>query len=137
MLIMSDKDDKIVEQSSGIDNNQNIVDAAPANIAAQEAVPKNEASESDVSKVKIRTILKQRFKSMRPGLKKALPLILVGIICFAAGIGVDRAFIGRRVNKALKNRPGINQAMPKNNNNKQGNMKNNQNTRDKSTNRAQ
>jgi hypothetical protein len=65
---------------------------------------------------------------MRPSLKKALPLVLVGIICFAAGIGADRAFIGKRVSNNLRNMPGINQSMPnKRFNGNQGNMKKNKN----------
>jgi hypothetical protein len=41
---------------------------------------------SDMSKVKIRHILKQRLKS--PKFKKAIPFLIVGIICFSLGIGL-------------------------------------------------
>jgi hypothetical protein len=138
---MNDENDKIVEQTSDIDNenitnDQQVITEIPAaDVAdapkikvANEEPSKKENPSSDISKVKIRDILKQRFKKMNPGLKKALPLILVGIICFAAGIGADRAFIGRRLSNNLRNRPVINQPMPNNRfNGNQGNMKNNQN----------
>ncbi len=115
---MSDENNKIIEQNPDTANEQGM----NAKVSAVNI------NTTDVSKVKIRDILKQRFKKMRPSLKKALPLILVGIICFAAGVGVDRAFIGRRFGGNLRNRPGFNQSMPNNRfNNRQGNMKNNQN----------
>jgi hypothetical protein len=138
---MNDENGKIVEESLDIDNENNTNDqqliteipavdvAGTSKIKVTNEEPlKKESSSSDISKVKIRDILKQRFKKMNPGLKKAIPLILVGIICFAAGIGADRAFIGRRLSNNLRNRPVINQPMPNNRfNGSQGNMKNNQN----------
>jgi hypothetical protein len=138
---MNDEDGKIVEESLDIDNENNtndqqliteipavdVADTSKIKVTNEEPL-KKESYSSDISKVKIRDILKQRFKKMNPGLKKALPLILVGIICFAAGIGADRAFIGRRLSNNLRNRPVINQPMPNNRfNGSQGNMKNNQN----------
>jgi hypothetical protein len=147
---MNDENGKIVEESLDIDNENNTNDqqliteipaADVANIpkikVTNEEPLKKESYSSDISKVKIRDILKQRFKKMKPGLKKALPLILVGIICFAAGIGADRAFIGRRIGNNLRNRPVINQPMPNNRfNDNQGNMKNNQNMPNGFNNRA-
>jgi hypothetical protein len=138
---MNDENGKIVEESLDIDNENNINDQqliteipaadvadTPKIKVVNEEPLKKESYSSDISEVKIRDILKQRFKKMNPGLKKALPLILVGIICFAAGIGADRAFIGRRISNNLRNRPVINQPMPNNRfNGNQGNMKNNQN----------
>ncbi len=133
---MNDNIDKIVEQTSEIDkniiNDQEMppiaVEDTPKLEITNEESSKTKSPSSDISKVKIRDILKQRFKKTKPGLKKALPIILVGIICFAAGIGVDRAFIGRRVSNNLRNRPGINQPMPNNDfKGNQGNMRNNRN----------
>jgi hypothetical protein len=138
---MNEENDKIVEQNLDIANEDNtndqqlITEISAADVAGTPKIKvtneeplKKENSSSDISKIKIRDILKQRFKKMNPGLKKALPLILVGIICFAAGIGADRAFIGRRISSNLRNRPVINQPMPNNRfNGKQGNMKNYQN----------
>lgn len=146
---MNDENDKIIRQTSDIDNenltnNQQVITQVPAadvvdtpKIGGVNVEPsKKENPSSDISKVKIRDILKQRFKKMNPGLKKVLPIILVGIICFAAGIGVDRAFIGRRPINNLRNKPGINEPMFNNRfNNKQGNMKSNQNIPNRFNNR--
>lgn len=90
---------------------------------------KSESTTPDVSNVKIRDILKHRSKNWRPFLKKALPLILVGIICFGAGLAADRFFVGRRLGMGFRNRPGFNQMMPGRgtNRNNKGIMKNNQN----------
>jgi hypothetical protein len=135
---MNDENDKIVEQTSDIEN-ERITNDENLNIEApvvETADTPKENPPSDISKVKIRDILKQRFKKMKPGLRKALPLILVGIICFAAGIGADRAFIGRRVSINLRNKPGINQSMQnKRFNGNQGKMKNNENMPNRFNNR--
>ncbi|MCM0647760.1 hypothetical protein NBE98_05135 [Clostridium swellfunianum] len=108
-----DENKNPVEQNLNITNEQKVEGAT---------------SSSDISKVKIVSVLKHRFKNMKPGFKKAIPLILVGIICFAAGIGVDRAFIGRRINRNFKDRPGINQKLPNNPNMNKQNGKNNDNS---------
>jgi hypothetical protein len=135
---MNDENDKIVEQTSDIEN-ERIDNDEKLNIEApivETADTPKENPSSDISKVKISDILKQRFKKMKPGLRKALPIILVGIICFAAGIGADRAFIGRRVSNNLRNKPGINQSMQnKRFNDNQGNMKNNENMPNRFNNR--
>lgn len=113
-----------------IDNQNKNIPSLNNNSPAEESseLVKNNNPSNDVTKVKIRDILKQRFKNMRPGFKKAIPLILVGIICFAAGVGVDRALVGRRFGKNLINRPGYNQASPNNRfNGQQGGTKTNPN----------
>lgn len=146
---MNDENDKTIEQTSDIEsesitNDQELitkvptvdVDDSPKIEAVNEEPSKKETPSCDISKVRIRDILKQRFKKMGPGLKKVLPLILVGVICFAAGMGVGRAFIGRRVTKDLRNRPGIKQYIPKNGNDGiQGNMRNNKNMPNRFNNR--
>lgn len=106
-----------------MDENKNPVEQN-LNITSEQKI-EGTTSSSDISKVKIRSVLKQRFKNMRPGFKRAIPLILVGIICFAAGIGIDRAFIGRRISRSFKDRPGINQKLPNNPNMNKQNGKNN------------
>ncbi|MBL4936599.1 hypothetical protein JK636_12605 [Clostridium sp. YIM B02515] len=84
------------------------------------------SAENDVSTVKVRTILKQRFRKLRPSVKMAIPIILVGIICFVGGIMADRALMWNRAGKFLKGRPGISRQMKKDPfNNKQFKNKNN------------
>jgi hypothetical protein len=99
---------------------------APNPVSTTNEVPKNNTAKDDISNVKIRTILKQRFKKWRPGLRKAIPFILVGIICFAAGIGADRVLIHNRYAKGIVTRPGVYQSIPKDKfNYKQFNNRNN------------
>lgn len=98
-------------------------------LAAENIVTvKNESTTPDMSNVKIRDVLKHRSKNWNPGLKMAIPIILVGIICFGAGLAVDRFFIGRRAMMGFRNRPGFNQMMPNKgfNKNNRGIMRNNQ-----------
>lgn len=87
----------------------------------------NEVSaENDVSKVKVRTILKQRFRKLKPSVRMAIPVILVGIICFVGGIMADRALLWNRAGKFFKDRPGISRQMQRNpSNNKQFKNRNN------------
>jgi hypothetical protein len=135
---MNEEKDKIINQTEDIATQEILTDNVSDNKLSSEEtfnydsssdkIAANEVSKEDISNVKIRTILNQRLKKWRPNFKKVIPLLLVGIICFMAGIGADRLFIGRRVNKAF-NRPGINQAMPRNGSNSKqfNNNKNNKN----------
>jgi|GEM_PF-3228016 len=75
----------------------------------------NEPKHQDVSKVKIRTILKQRFKNSSPFLKKAIPLLLVGIICFGAGLVAGREIDRHSNSRVIMNRKGMFRQMPNGN----------------------
>lgn len=59
-----------------------------------------------------KTTLKPKSNAWKIGLKKALPFVIVGIVCFMAGVGVDRILVGNRVKRNFNNRPGINRSMP-------------------------
>lgn len=105
-------------QTENIDNKNESIE--------NNAVINQTSSEDDVSKVKIRTILKQRFKNLKPGLRLSIPIILVAIICFIGGMMTDRAIIWNKAGKAIKDRPGISRRMQKDPfNNKQFKNKNN------------
>ncbi|MFL0269979.1 hypothetical protein [Candidatus Clostridium radicumherbarum] len=94
----------------------------------------NEPKQEDVSKVKIRTILKQRFKNSSPFFKRAIPLIIVGIICFGAGLVAGKEIDRHNNGRVMMNRKGIFRQMPNGNfnmrpfnNNKNNNNNNNSN----------
>jgi len=90
-----------------IDKETNDIPAAP------EAATNNAASQ-DLSKIKIRTILKERLK--KGNLKKTISIILICLIFFAAGIGVDRLVMNHRDGKNFKGRPGFNENFQNNRN---------------------
>lgn len=129
-------DNTVLEKTDNIENNKAAVIAETSSITTDE---KNTNHHEDVSKVKIRTILRQRFKNSSPILKKVIPLVLVGIICFAAGLIAGRGIDRHRNERFLMNRNGMFRQMPgnfnggnfnrrqfnnnNNNNNKQPNAK--------------
>lgn len=75
----------------------------------------NEPKHEDVSKIKIRTILKQRFKNSSPFFKRAIPLIIVGIICFGAGLVAGKEIDRHNSGRVMMNRKGIFRQMPNGN----------------------
>lgn len=138
---MSEEDNRPVEQNDNLANiNETSIDTSnnmlsnvnEKEIKSSEIPPTNSNTiKEDISKVKIRTILAQRLKKFRPSFKKALPLILVALISFAAGIGADRLITRHKVNKVIKQAPNIQRRFQDNRNsngpfnNKQDNNKNN------------
>lgn len=108
---MNDEKSKIDQ----FENNEPVVEEIPAVPEVPStppvAAPVKAEVAQDISKIKIRTILKQRIKKC--GGKKIVAFILVAIISFAAGVGVDRVMTRHRMGKAFRNRPGINRQFPK------------------------
>lgn len=90
-------------------------DKLNANTPVVSAALTNDASSTDIRKIKIRTILKERLKNC--GLKRAISIVLICLICFSAGIGVDRLIVNHRGGKAFKERPAINKNFQNNRNN--------------------
>lgn len=123
-------DNTVLDKTENINNDAII----PAEVPSASTTEKNNTKQEDVSKVKIRTILKQRFKKY-PILKKVIPLVLVGIICFGAGLITGRGIFRYRNERFLMNGKGFYRQMPGNFNggnfnnrkfnNKQFNNKNN------------
>lgn len=68
-------------------------------------VETNNTSETDLSKIKIRHILWQRFKEC--GYKKIIGIILLVVISFGGGILTDRFIIRHAVGNRFYGRPGI------------------------------
>lgn len=103
---MDNENNKIVEETSSANGNTQSMDITNTGetIGDKSAV---EASNTDISKIKIRTILKERFKNSRPMLKKLAPFIIVGLLSFMAGFGVDRLLVKNNLNKGIQNRPVI------------------------------
>lgn len=127
---LGDENEKVVLTNDGT-TSQNTENAAgilhidTPNIIHPETAA-NLVQEPDVSKVKISTILKERFKRNKPKFKKVLPYILVGLICFGAGMGLDRALLRNRASRIPNNRGNINRMIPGNpSNNRQFNKGNN------------
>ena len=60
---------------------------------------KEVSAENDVSKVKVRTILKQRFRKLKPSVRMAIPIILVGIICLIKAM--DKTFIKKGLKREI------------------------------------
>jgi len=114
---MNEEKNNIDQINNDIQTTPEIPNTPPAVVPAKsEEVP-------DLSKVKISAILKERTKKC--GVKKIIAFILVAIISFAAGVGVDRAFMNHRNDKGFKNRPGMNRQIPKDRfNNNQPNKSN-------------
>lgn len=121
------------DERNNIDQMNNDLPAAPeASVTPPPAVPDKVEGAQDISKVKIRTILRERIKKC--GTKKILAFILVAIFSFAAGAGVDRALVNQRKGRAFNNRAGISNQLPNNrfnqkmqNNNNFNNNNNNSN----------
>lgn len=114
----SDENEKVVLTNDGTtsENTENTADTLhndTPNIIHTETAT-NSVQQADVSKVKIVTILKERFKRNSPKFKKVLPYILVGLICFGAGMGLDRALLRNRASRILNNRGNINRMIPRN-----------------------
>jgi hypothetical protein len=72
------------------------MDAEKDNIA----IPNSETFNSDLSKIKLRDVLKQKFKMGSPKLKRVAPFLLVGAVCFVLGIGTGRAVDTHKVKRA-------------------------------------
>lgn len=93
----------------------------------------NNSKQVDVTKVKIRTILKQRFKKSNSILKMVIALILVAILCFGAGLIAGRELDRHGNGRIFMNRNNMYRQMPKgyfnggNSNRRQFNNKNSQN----------
>lgn len=60
----------------------------------------------------IRKILLQKLKKYKPVLIKVFPFLVVGFICFAAGIGVSRNLAKHRFDRVFSGRPNIERNMP-------------------------
>ncbi|MCM8712064.1 hypothetical protein M2651_13775 [Clostridium sp. SYSU_GA19001] len=112
---------KITEETFSADESTQAIDIINTNEPAEYKTAA-EVTNSDITKINKKTILKQRFKNLNPALKKLLPFIIVGLICFAAGFGVDRILTNNNSRKNLQNRPGIQKNSPQNPrlNNKKG-----------------
>ncbi|MDP4087812.1 MAG: hypothetical protein Q8930_00925 [Bacillota bacterium] len=78
----------------------------------------------DTSKIKIRTILKDRIKKHKFSFKKIIPYIIVGFICFAAGLGFDRLISKHPNERIIKNQSRYGNNFQRSNNNTQGSNKN-------------
>lgn len=92
--------------------------------------------EQDISKVKIRSIIKQRYKKSGSFMKMVLPLVLVGIICFGAGLVTGRGI--SRHQRGNIGGPGMYRQLPKGNFNGGGfNRKQFNNNRNQFNNRNQ
>jgi hypothetical protein len=72
------------------------MDAEKDNIAT----PNSETTNTDLSKIKLSDILKQKFKMGSPKLKRVAPFLLVGAVCFVLGIGTGRAVDSHKVKRA-------------------------------------
>jgi hypothetical protein len=146
---MNEENNNIIPENGTIDNteskkadnvdNAEIINNTAENTSTSAATPviaeipstdnteKNFNHHEDVSKVKIRTILRQRFKKSSPIFKKVIPLVLVGIICFGVGLMAGKELDRHRNERVLMNRKGIYRQIPNGNFNKrQFNNKNNQ-----------
>lgn len=64
------------------------------------------------NKTGVRKILLQRLKKYKPLLIKAFPFLVVGSICFAAGVGVSRNLTKHRFDRVFNGRPSIQRNMP-------------------------
>lgn len=73
---------------------------------------KTSTPETDLSKIKIRHILAQRFKKC--GFKKIIGIILLAVICFCGGFLTDRFVMRHEVGMRFYGRPGIQRHMPGN-----------------------
>jgi len=113
---MSDENIKETIENEANANTEvtNAVETSTANILATPEAATNNAVSQDLSKIKIRTILKERLK--KGNLKKTISIILICLICFAAGIGVDRLVMNHKDGKNFKGRPGFNQNFQNNRN---------------------
>lgn len=89
--------------------------SAAIETSANNSDEKSSSKHEDVSKVKIRTILKQRFKKSNPILKKVIPLIIVGIICFGAGLIAGKEIDRHSNRRVIINRNGMFRQMPNRN----------------------
>lgn len=78
--------------------------------------------------VQVPTVNKKKFDKIKVMklLKKSMPYILVGIICFVLGIGAGRISYRNRMGNAFEGRAGMNRMMPGNPNNGQRNFNNRQ-----------
>ncbi|MFL0247708.1 hypothetical protein [Candidatus Clostridium stratigraminis] len=84
-------------------------------VKGEKNITSNELKEpkhEDVSKVKICTILKQRFKNSSPFFKRAIPLIIVAIVCFGAGLIAGREIDRHNMGRVTINRKGMFKQMP-------------------------
>lgn len=117
---MSEENNKITAQNENVSNTEAANEDVP-NVQAETEFSTPEAgtkdkrqSDDDVSNVKIRKVLKQRFKKSNFGAKSAVALILVAIIFFMAGAFADRLVLRHRGFNSFMGRPGIMKRMPNN-----------------------
>lgn len=71
---------------------------------------KTSTQENDLSKIKIRHILAQRFKKY--GLKKIIGILLLAAVFFCGGVLTDRLILRHGAGKRFYGKPGIRRNMP-------------------------
>jgi hypothetical protein len=62
--------------------------------------------------VGVRKILLLRLRKYKPVLIKTFPFLVVGFICFAAGVGISRNLTKHRADRVFSRRPSIQRNMP-------------------------
>jgi hypothetical protein len=110
-IINNTEVNNIKNENTASSSDASVISETPSNISAE----KSSNIHEDVSKVKIRTILKQRFKKSNPILKKVIPLIIVGIICFGAGLIAGKEIDRHSNRRVIFNRNGMFRQMPNRN----------------------
>jgi hypothetical protein len=66
----------------------------------------------DCNKISISKVLSQRLKKYKPTLAKIFPFLVVGFICFAAGVGVNRNLTKHRFDRTLNGKISIQRNIP-------------------------
>lgn len=102
------------------DTDENKVDSTKVSVTDTNEDKKDNTSivPMDLSKVKIRHILRDRIKKGNLGFKKIIAFILVGAVCFGAGFFTGTASTRHKLGRNFYGKPGINRNM-------QGNFKGN------------
>jgi hypothetical protein len=136
-MIFMDNENARSEEKTAVDLNENtkIDNGAPDNkvkeakeeiknnvTSENERADKNNTNESepDLSKVKVGNVLAYKIRKCNPKVKKVIAAVLLGVICFGAGIASDRVFLRHELRDGFNGKYQMRQNMP-------GNFKGNRN----------
>lgn len=98
---------------SDADTEENKIDSlsTPAANTDKDKVDAESTVPIDLSKVKIRNVLRERIKKCKLNLKKIIACILVGAVCFGAGFFTGRVSIRHNLGRNVYGKPGIRRNM--------------------------
>jgi hypothetical protein len=126
---MTDNPDSIENKDTTITEDKNNINNSNKNEVKKTITS---TAEPDLSKVKIRNVLAYKIKNSK--LNRVVAIVLLGIICFGAGIVTDRTFVRHDLRRGYYGKSKIEGNVPrgfygnrKNNRNFNQNPNNNQN----------